>query len=334
MTQEISRRTVIGGMAAMPVLASSLASCTPPTPKAVARVTPNIGLPSRHFQFTDSIQKAVQLCKQAGYDCMEWNVRFGGHVDPEKVEQLLPAAVEASDKAGLKVEQVCTNINRADTPNAERILKTMQSLGIRYYRSSNYFQYDLTSPGRPQLEALKALMKPLADLNAKYGTTACFHTHASPADVGGAAWDLMYMFRDVAPNLIGFNYDVGHTTLKGGANHWMAGMLASGKYIQAVALKDPSWKTAAVANDTAAPRPTTSFGPMGENGLCDLRGRFAVLRDIGYKGPYNIHFEYAGLYGTAIGTMKLDYSEEEFVRVIKRDLDYARAAMRDAELFA
>jgi len=291
----------------------------------------NIGIPSRHFQFTPSIDEAVELCKRAGFDCIEWNIRVGGHVPPDQVATMLPKAVEAARKAGLKCEQVCNSIQDANTPYAENILRAMQEQGIRFYRSSNYFQWNFDGDLAAQLDELKVRLATTSALNAKYNTVACFHTHPTIGDIGGNVWDFMEVFRELDPATIGFNYDTGHTTIRGG-NGWRAPAIAAKKYLAALSIKDYAWQKGSGSTPNA-PIWHPEWVPCGE-GSVDMKARFEFLRDAGFSGPINIHYEHYGLYGTGIGDMSLDLTKEQMVRVIKRDVDYIRAVMKDARFLA
>ena len=45
-------------------------------------------------------------------------------------------------------------------------------------------------------------------LNEKYGTTAMYHRHSGPGNVGGGVWDLWLLLKDFDPAYVGINYDV------------------------------------------------------------------------------------------------------------------------------
>lgn len=97
MAETFARRAILAGLAAAPLAAavsSAGAQTAAPLPKRL------IGLPSRQFQFTSSIEEAIGLAKRAGFDAIEWNVREGGHVLPINAERDLPRAVELTRKAG------------------------------------------------------------------------------------------------------------------------------------------------------------------------------------------------------------------------------------------
>src|ERR1043166_2325806 len=132
MSEDFTRRAVVAGIAAAAILASAVNAVA----QTVTPPTRLIGLPSRQFQFTPSIDETIALAKRAGFDAIEWNVRDGGHVLPVNAGRDLPRAVDATRKAGLTAEMTCTAIQDSKTPYAENILAAMKATGIRYYRSS------------------------------------------------------------------------------------------------------------------------------------------------------------------------------------------------------
>lgn len=327
MSEDFTRRAVAAGIAAAPILASAAGALaqTATPPKRI------IGLPSRQFQFTPSIDETIALAKRAGFDAIEWNVRDGGHVLPVNAERDLPRAVDATRKAGLIAEMTCTAIQDSQTPYAESILKAMKAVGIRHYRSSQYFRYDYAKPIQPQLDALKPRFASIAELNAKYGTTVCFHTHSGLGNIGGNVWDMWSVMKDFDPRLVAFNYDTAHTGITSGAN-WRQGASVARTHLAALALKDFNW--------FKGPPTATNYNgafsemvPVGE-GLVDFRARFEYLRDLGFNGPINIHYEHHGMLLGDIGTAKLNYGTDEFLKLLKADLDAIRGYMRAAKFSA
>jgi sugar phosphate isomerase/epimerase len=92
------------------------------------------------------------------------------------------------------------------------------------------------------------------------------------------------------------------------------------KYISALAIKDVKWERAANGRWRA------EFVPVGE-GMIDLKRLFTLLKEKGFAGPVNIHYEHNSLLGTDLGTWKLDISRERFIELVGNDLRAVRAAM-------
>lgn len=323
--RDISRRDAVAGLLTSAVLASGAEAQSPP-PRRV------VGVPSQQFQFDVSIDNAIAMAKDAGFDAIEWNVRDGSHVPPASVARDLPRAVDLTHKAGLKTQMVATAIQDAASPHAEDILKAMQSAGIRFYRSSNYFRYDYAkSSVQEQLEALRPRIASIAALNAKYDTTICYHTHSPSGEVdliGGNVWDLWTILKDFNPMQAGFNYDTAHTTIDSGED-WRPGAYVARRSIDGVAVKDFNW-----VKSPAGTKPYVKdvMCPLGE-GVVDFTARFAFMREIGFNGPINIHYEHHNMLEPGmrpIGTTPAPAPRDVYVGLLKADLDYLRARMRDA----
>jgi L-ribulose-5-phosphate 3-epimerase len=328
MSTLLSRRDALKALAVVPA-AGPLAAAWRPAAE-VAEVTSRpaaaklqVGIVSRHLQWT-TVEEAIELARTAGYDAIEWNVRSGGHIAPERVEQDLPRVIDLTRKAGLAAPMITTSIQDASSPQAEAILRTARGLGIKYYRGGLYFRYDYGKPLAPQIEALKPRIATLVALNQKYDMTWAYHTHSGLGNIGGNVWDIWTAIQAFDAARIGLNYDTGHTTIRGG-NGWGDAARIALTHIRSLAIKDPKW----VQGPDGAWR--AEFVPVGE-GLVDFKARFELLKAAGFDGPVNVHFEHHGLLGTDVGTWQLEMPRAEFLAIIRQDLDRLRTAMRAAQV--
>ena len=216
------------------------AQATSPEPaKPVIREQPNLALVSRHVQWTDA-ETGIAIAKEVGFPAILWTVRRGAHIEPADVEKELPRIVKLTRAAGLETPMIITAIGDEGSSNGEAILATMQGLGIRLYRAGAQ-RYDYNAPVAPQYAAMQKKLAAVAKMNEKYGTTAAFHTHAYADSIGGSAWDLWMLMKDLDPRYIGLNYDIGHVTAKGG-NGWRESIRAVGPYLHSVSVKDFYWE--------------------------------------------------------------------------------------------
>jgi sugar phosphate isomerase/epimerase len=293
-----------------------------------------IGLVSRHVQWTD-LEGAIDVARRIGFDEIEWNVRAGAHVLPERVEEDLPRAVDLTRKAGLDVRMITTSIQDARSPHAEAILATASGLGIKVYRGGEYFRYDYGGNLAQQLEALKPRIATLAALNEKYDTTVAYHTHSSRGIIGGNIWDFWTVLRDFHPRFVGLNYDIGHATARGGLG-WVDGAHVVAPMIRAAAIKDFRWTKGHRDQDRAlrAKEPDTvawgvDWQPLGD-GMVDFPRFFTFLKTIRFSGPINLHLEHNDLLGTEVGAWKLHITPQRFIEIVKRDLDYLRTTIERA----
>lgn len=334
MAGELSRRELLKLIAVAPVATAAAYEI-----RVSAQVRPRagdwpIGLVSRHVQWTD-LEGAIDVARRIGFDEIEWNVRAGAHILPERVEKDLPRAVDLTRKAGLEVRMITTSIQDAASPHAEAIIETASGLGIKVYRGGQYFRYDYTADLKQQLEALKPRVATLAALNEKHGTTVAYHTHSSRGIIGGNIWDFWTVLRDFDPRLVGLNYDIGHATARGGLG-WVDGAHVVAPMIRAAAIKDFRWTKGHRDQDRAlrAKEPDTAawgvdWQPLGE-GMVDFPRFFTFLKTINFSGPTNLHLEHNDLLGTDVGTWKLHITPARFIEIVKKDLDYLRATIAQA----
>jgi sugar phosphate isomerase/epimerase len=310
----ISRRQCLAAMAAAG--AGPALSQSPAAPLKVCVF-------SKHFQWT-GVSEAAALSKEIGFDGVDLTVRKGGHVLPENVERDLPRAVEIIHKAGLEAPMITAEIIDVNTPHAEAILRTAGGLGIRHYRWGG-FTYTYERPIAQQLEEMKPRVAALAELNARHNICAMYHTHSGLRQIGAPIWDLWYVMKDMDPRWAGINYDIGHATVEGGFGGWVASAHLVERYMRGVALKDFKW------GQNARGAWVPQWCAMGE-GAVNFAAFFEILKSAKFSGPVQLHFEYPGLGGADGGRPKLEIPKEKLVAMMRRDLEYTRKLMRQAQI--
>lgn len=272
---------------------------------------------SKHLQWLDW-KGAGEAAKLMGFEGVDLTVRKGGHVLPERVKEDLPKAAAALRQAGVELTMITTDIADASTPYAEDVLATMKSLGVRHYRFGG-LKYKLDKPLPEQVKVFRERLKGLVDLNAKYGTCAMYHTHSGVGQVGASMWDLWLIVRDYDPKLVGFNYDIGHATAEGGYGGWIHSFKLAAPYMRGVALKDYTW---AKVKDEWRP----AWQPIGE-GMVSWGKFFAMLKDSGFDGPLQVHYEYK-LGGAESGQSKITMERGQVLGMMKKDLDALRGMVK------
>jgi sugar phosphate isomerase/epimerase len=294
-------------------------------PQAFAKDKLKLSLFSKHLHFLQGAELA-QAVAEAGFDGLDITVRRNGHIEPERVRQELPPLVAAVRKAGVAVTMVTTDIVDPDTPFAEDILRTISELGIRYYRfmPSGGFKYDGAKPYAAQLASYHPRVVRLAALNAKYKTCAMFHTHSGRNAVGASFWDLDIIMKDVDPNLVSVNYDVGHATVEGGLGGWINSFHFLKPRIRGIALKDFLWGKDARGNWQV------QWQPIGE-GMVRFDEFFTLLAATDIAGPLQIHYEYP-LGGANNGSKTITIPKPDVLSAMKRDLVKLRAHMAKVNL--
>jgi sugar phosphate isomerase/epimerase len=260
---------------------------------------------------------------EIGFDGIDLAVRKNGHVEPDRVREELPKLVATIRQHGLEVPMLTTDIADTQTPFAEDILKTMSELGIRSYRWGG-FKYDANRPIAQQLEDLKPRVAKLAALNSRYKASAMYHTHSGLGLVGSSIWDLHIILKDLDPQAVGVNYDIGHATIEGGFGGWINSLRITGPHLRGVAVKDFLWAKDAKGNWKP------QWTPLGK-GMVHLPQFLKMLAEAHFSGPLQLHFEYP-IGGAEGGKTTLTISQEEVSAVMKRDLQQLRAWLKDAAL--
>lgn len=274
----------------------------------------NIAIFSKHLQFLEGDALAARA-KALGFDGIDLTVRKGGHVEPERVRQDLPPLIATMRRHGLETPMITTDIADAETPFAADILGVMKDLEIRFYRWGG-FRWE-KGPLPPQIERLRTRSAKLADMNAKFGVTAMYHTHSGAGLVGASIWDLHEILRGLNPEHVGVNYDIGHATIEGGAGGWINSFRITGPHVRGIAMKDFRWEK------DANGRWREGWCPIGE-GMVHFPQFFAMVREANFTGPMQLHFEYP-LGGAQDGKRKdLTMGQDEIFAAMGRDLTALR----------
>jgi sugar phosphate isomerase/epimerase len=268
---QVSRRALLAGAAAL--------LATPATAKQKLKVS----IFSKHLQFVEGPELA-KAAHDLGFDGVDITVRKGGHIAPERVKETLPPLVKTLRGAGLEVPMITTDIVDADTPFADDILRTASELGIHHYRFGG-FKYANDKPITAQLDSFKPRLEKLAKLNAKYQTSAMYHTHSGVGLVGAPIWDLHIIMKDLDPKLVGVNYDIGHATIEGGLGGWIASWRISGAHVRGIAVKDFVW------GKDARGRWREQWCPIGE-GMVHWNEFLQMVAASDFNGPLQVHYEY------------------------------------------
>jgi sugar phosphate isomerase/epimerase len=245
-----------------------------------------------------SFDELAERMSELGVDGIEAPIRAGGHVEPEQVEDQLPALHEALKKRGLEITLMASDVNDPNDPLTRRLLRTAATLGIERYRMK-YFKYDLKKSVTEQIQSWRPQLRDLAALNHEFGIQGLYQNHAGTTYFGAAIWDLRMGLDGISPDDIGVAYDIRHATVEGGTS-WPATFNMIRPHVETVYVKDFAW------GDEAQPINV----PLGEGRVAP--SFFEMLKASGYSGPISLHEEY------------LDHRDPELVpkhlAAIKQDL--------------
>ncbi|MFZ0592112.1 MAG: TIM barrel protein [Bryobacteraceae bacterium] len=281
-----------------------------------------IAIFSKHLQFISGNELA-STAAEIGFNGIDITVRAGGHVDPARAAEELPPLVAIIRQHGLDVPMVTTDIVDAASPNARTVLKTLANLGIRYYRWGG-FKYRTDEGFARQLDEFHQRSAQLAALNAEYKVCAIYHTHSGVGLVGAPVWDIFQILKDLDPNAVAINYDVGHATVEGGLGGWIDSFRLAEPRIRGVAFKDFFWQKSPRGNWDPA------WVPLGQ-GMVRFPTFCSLLAKTEFDGPVQLHFEYP-LGGADAGKRQLTIGREQVYSAMRRDLERLRSYLSDAGL--
>jgi sugar phosphate isomerase/epimerase len=256
------------------------------------------------------------LVAEAGYDGVDLTVRANGHVLPERVEEDLPKAVEAAEKAGLRIDMIVTDITDPREPRTPRVLKTAGRLGVRYYRLGAY-RYNDTDPILAQLDEIKPRLRDLVAMSQEHGLAATYQNHAGAAYVGASVWDVHYLLRDLDPRWIGTQFDIRHAVVEGGMA-WPVSLRLLTDAINTLAVKDFRWAQQGGGWKTVN-------CPLSE-GMVDLAAFAKMLKRHDLAAPISLHFEYP-LGGAEHGAREITVESKTVLAALRSDLEYLRKVL-------
>jgi L-ribulose-5-phosphate 3-epimerase len=279
---------------------------------------------SKHLQWLD-YKEMAKVVAELGFDGVDLTVRPEGHVLPERVEEDLPKAAEAINKAGKKIYMLTTAITSADDPITEKILKTASSLGIHHYRMG-YGHYDESLSVEENISSIQVKLAGLAKLNEKYSVSGEYQNHSGVAKegiyFGAAIWDLAEVLKKINSKWLGSQYDIYHAYIEG-ANTWPIGMKLISPYIRSIDMKDFFWlkKDGKWISETV---------PLGE-GMVDFKRYFGLMKQYGINVPVSLHYEYP-LGGAEHGAFELTMKRDDVISAMAKDLETLKRYLKEANL--
>lgn len=250
--------------------------------------------------------------KTLGFGGVDLTVRPGGHVDPKRVAQDLPALVAGIRTEGLAVPMITTALLSDADPAARPTLETAAALQIPFFKPG-YYSYAFLDV-RKEVDAVGTQLRGLTALSARTGMRLGFHNHAG--NIGGGIWDIASVIDTLDPRFAGYYFDVRHAVVEGGDGGWRSAFNLAAPRLSMIALKDFFWaKTAAgwrVENC-----------PMGE-GMVHWTSFFGMLAKAGFHGPASLHLEYDVPGATP------DAVEANTLAAAARDIAFVKARLAEA----
>ncbi|MDX1667315.1 MAG: TIM barrel protein [Saprospiraceae bacterium] len=271
---------------------------------------------SKHLQFLDYSDLAAAV-KDIGFAGADLTVRPGGHVEPERVEEQLPKAIEALQDAGLKTKMMTTAITDANDTLSRKVLETAARHGIEQYRMG-YFRYPGKVPIPTALQIFQSKMAELAQFNQELGLQGAYQNHAGTY-VGASIWEIWELVKNAGDG-VGCQYDIRHATVEGGRS-WPIGLRLIQPWITNIVLKDFKWEQ---ANDQWRIINT----PIGE-GMVDFKQYFKLLKSYDIQVPASMHLEY-NLGGAEHGSNEIATSPTTVFAAMQKDLTTVQRLWQEA----
>ncbi|MCX7818107.1 MAG: sugar phosphate isomerase/epimerase [Kiritimatiellae bacterium] len=261
---------------------------------------PAVVLFSKVFQELKlDFETAAELTAQTGLDGVDCPVRPGGEIEPERAADELPRYAEALRRRGRRIGLLTTHIVRPDSPHAETVLRTAKELGIRWYRTGYWRVPKDAAP--PDIEAIRAGLRELADLNRRLGVTAVIQNH-SGGFVGGDLDEMARVLQGLNPDEVGFAFDLCHALITHG-DGWAPRFQRLVSHVRVAYVKD-----------TRLPREMVPLG-QGELGRTHW---FTCLKQLALEAPLSLHIEYDWARGAARTREALAEAIRSDLAVLKR----------------
>jgi sugar phosphate isomerase/epimerase len=317
--RDFLKYSTLAGLAASSWTKGFSASPAPALTASATEAKKNpIMLFSKHVQWLE-LEEVGPFLRECGFDGVDLAVRQGGHVPPDKAEQLLPKAVELLTKAGLSVPMMVTDIKDAEHPLSEPVLRAAAGCGIKIYRLA-YHRYEDALGIIGTLDTLRPKMAKLAELNAKCGIHGAWQNHDGVRP-GASMWDIWYTLKDLDPRWLGVQFDPRHAVAEGG-NSWVNDFALVKDRVRSTVAKDFLW----AKGDNG--RWGARHVPMGE-GMVDFARYFELYRQFKLEGPISLHVEFPLFQGdetTMSKSEKLAAASAVFTRELKQLRGYMEKA--------
>src|SRR5215212_342818 len=214
----------------------------------------------------------------AGFDGVEVTARQKeAYIHPVRAADELPRLKDVLDKRKLEITILTTDIVRQEEPNAESVLRTAASLGIKRYRLG-FFRYDLKKPILPQLAALKPVVRDIAAMNREIGIAGMWQNHSGADMIGATVWDMHSLIKDFPVSQVGCVFDIRHAAVEAG-EAWPVYYDLVKPHLSALSVKDFRWEGRKSAHTQ-----------LGE-GNVDPKF-FKTVRTSEFRGPLSVHVEY------------------------------------------
>ena len=262
----------------------------------------------------------AETLAMSGIDGFDLSVRPKGRVEPARVTEELPKAIEMGKKYNLSTPMMVTAITDSQDIHTERVLKCAASLGIKHYRLG-YYDYDIKKGISESLVEIKKKIELLAKLNKTIGIQGGYQNH-SGTKVGAPLWDVSVLLQNIPVELMSSQFDVRHAVTEG-ASSWILAMQLLRNNIGSLAIKDFTW-------DVSNHKAKVVSVPLGE-GIVDFDLFFKSVKEMNLVVPLTLHVEYP-LLNKEEENFSLLQKQKIIVTKIKKDVEFIRTKLVQFQL--
>jgi sugar phosphate isomerase/epimerase len=180
---------------------------------------------------------AMAACGATG---PEATIRPGGHIEPVRAADEVPAMSAALRSRGCRIAIAATHIRRADERYTESLLRIFKAEGITHYRMGHYY-LDPTQSLKAQVAEYTAQVRDLATMNAEFGLQGLYQNHSGHKYLGALGWDAAYMLDGIDPDHLGVALDLRHLRADTGRS-WRTMVNVLRPHIRSIYIKDARWE--------------------------------------------------------------------------------------------
>lgn len=315
----IPRRDVLKGLAAASLINPFTAAQGATTAPGEGVKPFSIHIFSKCLQFLNWSELAA-VTADLGLDGVDLTVRPDGHVEPSRVREDLPKAVDALRKRDVQCPMMTTKITTAQDAETRTLLETAGRQGIRYYRT-DWFSYPGDLPIPAAMKRFELQLGELAKLNQQLNMVGAYQNH-SGTSFGSAIWDVAQVLSAVNSPAMGSQYDIRHAVVEGGTA-WPLGLRLIQPHIRILAIKDFVW-------EKVNSRWKVVNVPLGQ-GMVDFSAFFKLVKQYKLQVPLSFHVEHP-IGGAEEGHRTISIPREQVYKAISQDLAVLKGYLKEAGL--
>ena len=242
---------------------------------------------TKHLQGLE-IPGIIEGLKSAGVQGADLCVRPDYPVNPENVEQALPAAAKQFEDEGLSIPMVTTPGDFTDPgmDYAERLYAACGQIGVKHLKLG-YWHWNPEMHYWDEMDRVRGLLDGFQKLSEKHGVQTVVHNHSGHS-MGLNSSSAMAVVNGFDSKHVGVFADAGHLSICGEPIDMALDIVRD--YLSVISFKDLMRDKRIQDGQTTWLTRVVRIG----HGFVDWRTLLATLKKIGYEGVVTMHAEYSG----------------------------------------